>query len=135
MKKITAIFLITATLFVGCNNDKDAETAETGTKTDDTAVTTEDLSTNPVYQAGLAIEVKQDCATCHRVDTKIIGPSYREVANKYASYPDTIVNHLANKIIEGGSGVWGSDIMTAHPNLTKAEAEALVRYIFLLKNN
>jgi cytochrome c len=135
MKKRYTFLLMITVLAVACNSGTDEANTKTGTKTDGTAVTTDDLSSNPVYQAGLAIEVKQDCATCHRVDSKIIGPSYREVANKYASQPDTAVNYLANKIITGGSGVWGSDVMTPHPNLSKEDAEALVRYIFLLKNN
>ena len=43
---------------------------------------------------------------------------YREVANKYAGLPDTIVAHLAKKVISGGSGVWGQIQMTPHPALS-----------------
>ncbi|MBL7740181.1 MAG: c-type cytochrome [Chitinophagaceae bacterium] len=93
-----------------------------------------DLSADPVYQAGLAIVGKSDCLTCHKVDEKIQGPTYRDVANKYAGYPDTIVTHLAKKVIEGGTGVWGEIPMIPHPALTQEEAEAAVKYILLLKN-
>jgi len=81
----------------------------------------------------LELAAKSDCFTCHTVDDKLTGPPYREVANKYAGLPDTIVTHLAGKIINGGSGVWGEIAMTPHPALSEADAEAIVRYILLLK--
>jgi cytochrome c len=92
-----------------------------------------DITQDPNYQKGLELASKSQCFTCHAVDTKINGPSYREVADKYADYPDTIVSHLANKVITGGSGVWGEVLMTPHPNLSKEDAETLVRYVLLLK--
>ena len=92
-----------------------------------------DLSANPDYQKGVDIIAKNDCLTCHKVDEKLIGPSYREVANKYAGLPDTIVTHLAHKVMKGGTGVWGQVPMAAHPNLTEDDAVALVKYILLLK--
>jgi len=92
-----------------------------------------DITKNPDYQKGLELASKSDCFTCHTVDDKLTGPPYREVANKYAGLPDTIVTHLAGKIISGGSGVWGQILMTPHPALSQADAEAIVRYILLLK--
>lgn len=92
-----------------------------------------DLSANPDYQKGMAIIAKNDCLTCHKVDETLIGPPYREVANKYGGLPDTIVPYLAHKIMKGGTGVWGQVPMAAHPNLTEDDAIALVKYILLLK--
>ena len=93
----------------------------------------EDLSKNPDYQKCLELVSKNDCFTCHQIDDKLNGPPYREVANKYAGMPDTIVTHLAHKVISGGSGVWGEIMMTPHPALSEADAEAIVKYILLLK--
>ena len=95
---------------------------------------TVDITQHPDYQAGLALVVKSDCLTCHKIDEKLQGPPYREIANKYGDYPDTIISHLAGKIITGGRGVWGEIFMTAHPNLSKEDAEAMVKYVLLLKN-
>jgi cytochrome c len=92
-----------------------------------------DVSGNPDYQAGLALVGKSDCLTCHKIDEKVTGPAYRDVANKYASMPDTIIKHLAGKIISGGNGVWGEIMMTPHPAVSEADAEAMVKYILLLK--
>ena len=94
---------------------------------------TDDVSKNPDYQKGLELVAKNDCFTCHQIDDKLNGPPYREVANKYAGMPDTIVTHLAHKVISGGNGVWGEIMMTPHPALSEADAEAIVKYILLLK--
>ncbi|MBI5857232.1 MAG: c-type cytochrome [Sphingobacteriales bacterium] len=94
---------------------------------------TSDVTKNPDYQKGLELVSKSNCLTCHKVDEKLTGPPYREVANKYAGMPDTIIKHLAGKIIGGGNGVWGEIFMTPHPDISQADAEAMVKYILLLK--
>jgi cytochrome c len=91
-----------------------------------------DNSENPDYQKGLALVGKSGCLTCHAVNDKIQGPSYRDIAEKYKNEPDTIVRHLASKIVVGGSGVWDEIPMPAQP-VTQEEAEAMVKYIMLLK--
>lgn len=92
-----------------------------------------DITTNPDYTAGLALIGKSDCLTCHKVTEKLIGPAYKEVAVKYAGV-DTAVAYLSKKIIEGGSGVWGTVPMTAHPQVSQADAEQMVKYVLLLKD-
>src|SRR5690349_17540711 len=119
MKKL--FLLPVLILAVACNSSSD-----TSKKAADTtaATKTSDLSSNPDYQKGLELVSKNDCFTCHQIDDKLNGPPYREVANKYAGMPDTIVTHLAHKVISGGSGVWGEVMMTPHPSLSEADAEA-----------
>jgi cytochrome c len=95
--------------------------------------TKEDISANPDYQKGLDLVAKNKCMTCHAIDQVVTGPAYREVAKKYANSPDTIISHLAGKIISGGNGIWGQLFMTPHPDLSKDDAEAMVKYILLLK--
>jgi cytochrome c len=124
MKKIL-FSLLAASLLAACGGN------ESKTKTEEPKVV--DITKNPDYQKGLELASKSDCFTCHQVEDKLTGPSYRDVANKYAGMPDTIVAHLAGKIISGGSGVWGQIIMTPHPALSEADAEAIVRYVLLLK--
>jgi len=92
-----------------------------------------DISENPDYKAGLALISKSDCLTCHKIDEKLTGPPYRDVANKYAGMPDTIITHLAHKIQKGGNGVWGEIMMLPHPAISQGDAEAMVKYILLLK--
>ena len=90
---------------------------------------------DPAYQTGLNLVAKYKCLTCHTIDRNLTGPAYRAVADKYDNYPDTIVTHLANKIIRGGKGVWGEIYMTPNSAVTIEEAEAMVKYILLLKTN
>jgi cytochrome c len=129
MKKFM-IAILGIGLLVACNSSgsKDEKKAET------TAEEPKDLSANPDYQKGLALASSSDCFTCHKIDEVLTGPSYREIANKYKTYPDTIITHLAGKIISGGSGVFGQVFMTPHPGVSEADAEQMVKYILLLKN-
>lgn len=77
--------------------------------------------------------IKQsDCSACHLDDAKLIGPAYEAVAEKYPDNEES-VNYLAGKIIQGGSGVWGSVPMTPHPQITPEEAEKMAKYILTLK--
>ena len=75
---------------------------------------------------------KSDCFACHKVNEKLLGPAYHDVANKY---PDTEANidYLVKKIKSGGSGVWGAIPMSPHPALSDEDAEAMVHYILSLK--
>lgn len=89
-------------------------------------------NSNPDYQKGLSLVSKSNCFTCHKIDDKLVGPTYRDIANKYASQSDAVAV-LGQKIIKGGSGVWGNVPMLPHPELSIEEAESMAKYILLLK--
>jgi cytochrome c len=72
-----------------------------------------------------------DCLACHQWERKSIGPTYVDVAKKYRD-DSTATARLARKIRDGGSGVWGSVAMPAHPQLTNAQATAMAAYILSL---
>ncbi|MBC7949832.1 MAG: c-type cytochrome [Chitinophagaceae bacterium] len=134
MKKLITLACIFAAV-MACNNDDSKSIGKDNNVADEkTAPAAVDNSQNPDYQKGLQLVATSDCLTCHKVDERIQGPTYREVANKYAGMTDTIVGHLAGKIIKGGSGVWGEVPMTPHPQLSEDDAKAMVKYILLLKN-
>ena len=80
---------------------------------------------------GEKLIAKSDCVGCHKIDKKLIGPSYIEIAKKYPSNEKNI-NYLAEKIIKGGSGVWGTIPMAPHTTLKKDEAKKMVKYILML---
>ena len=83
-------------------------------------------------EKGIELIAQSDCLTCHKVDEKLVGPPYREVAQKY-NLDDTTRNRLAEKIIKGGVGVWGNVPMPAHPQITEGDAKSMVNYILSLK--
>lgn len=136
MKKILLTSAVVLAL-IACGGSesekKDAATTDTKSEAAEAAATAPAVpSDNPDYEKGLALVAGSDCLTCHKVDEKVIGPSYRDVANKYEN-TEANVKMLAEKIIKGGTGVWGEVAMTAHPAVTQADAEQMVKYILLLK--
>jgi cytochrome c len=75
---------------------------------------------------------KKNCMACHAVDKKLIGPGYKEVAAKYAGQKDA-ADKLAQKIMKGGSGVWGQVPMPANPQVSDAEAKQLAAWVLSVK--
>ena len=75
-----------------------------------------------------------DCATCHTVDASLVGPSFRQVAERYAGQPDA-APYLSRQIIEGSVGVWGGIAMSAHPSMTVREATGISEYILSLRDD
>ena len=114
----------------GGGNDKNAETEARKDEAKEEAPA--DPAENPDYEKGLALVGKSDCLTCHKVNEASTGPAYSAVAAKYANTPE-IIDQLSNKVIKGGSGNWGAVPMTPHPNISKEDAVAMVKYIMTLK--
>jgi cytochrome c len=133
LKKFLVLSVIVAACF-SCNNNETKTTAASGdSAAAKPASAAADVSKNPDYQKGLALIAGDNCLTCHKVDETSTGPAYRDVANKYTA-DDATINMLADKIIKGGSGVWGSVPMTPHDTLSKENAKQMVKYVLLLKN-
>jgi cytochrome c len=82
--------------------------------------------------ADQALATAKNCMACHAVDKKLVGPSYKDVANKYAGQKDA-VDRLAVKIMKGGSGVWGPVPMPANVQVSEAEAKKLAAWVLTLK--
>lgn len=132
MKKTLVIFgLALAVSACNSNSNKSATDTSSTTTTTTTTATTKSSSTT-VDTAGLALIKKSDCLTCHKMDQKVIGPAYQDVANKYTA-SDAVIDTLANKIIKGGSGNWGTIAMSPHATLSTGDAKEMVKYILSLK--
>lgn len=131
MKKYV-VFAALCTAMVACNSSDGTKKAE------DKAA--EGANTAPAGGAATAANDKAlemigslDCTTCHKISEKNIGPAYTDVAKKYET-TDANINMLAEKVIKGGSGNWGTVPMTPHPALSADSAKEMVRYILSLKN-
>ena len=83
-------------------------------------------------QDAAQLAAKKNCLACHAVDKKVVGPSYKDVAAKYAGQKDA-VDKLAAKIMKGGSGVWGPVPMPANPQVNEAEAKQLAAWVLTQK--
>ncbi len=85
------------------------------------------------FATGKKLIQASDCMACHSVDKKSIGPTYRDVANKYKG-DNSALEKLTKKVIAGGSGVWGETAMAGHPQLSTADASEMVKYILNIAN-
>ena len=82
--------------------------------------------------ADQALAQAKNCMSCHAVDKKLVGPSYKEVATKYSGQKDA-ADKLAVKIVKGGSGVWGPVPMPANAQVNEAEAKKLAAWVLTQK--
>jgi cytochrome c len=78
--------------------------------------------------ADMALATAKNCMACHAIEKKLVGPSYKNIATKYAGQADA-VDKLAGKIIKGGSGAWGAVPMPANAQINDADARKLVAWI------
>ena len=84
-------------------------------------------------QASEDLAKKHLCTTCHVVKgTKTIGPTYAEIAKKYAGQKDAEVK-LAEKVKKGGQGVWGQIPMPPNAAVPDADVQALVKWVLSVK--
>ncbi|OQP50378.1 cytochrome c class I [Niastella yeongjuensis] len=129
MKKLV-VFAALCTAMVACgsgdtNKGKEDKPAESASTPAPAATGSNDK--------GLDMIAALDCTTCHKINEKNIGPAYTDVAKKYEA-TDANIETLANKVIKGGSGNWGTVPMTPHPAVSVDSAKEMVRYILSLKN-
>lgn len=82
--------------------------------------------------ASQALAQQKNCMACHAAATRVVGPSYKEVAAKYATQ-DGAVNVLAERILKGSTGQWGYVPMPPNANVTPDEAKALTTWILQQK--
>ena len=74
----------------------------------------------------------KNCMSCHNLDRKVVGPAFKDVAQKYKADKDA-TSRLAAKIIKGGGGVWGVGVMPANPQVSDAEAHKLAAWVLSQK--
>ena len=83
-------------------------------------------------QSGEDLLKKNGCTACHAIDKKVIGPAYKEVAEKYRSDAGAAAK-LQDKVKKGGSGVWGPVPMPPNTQVSDADIKAMVAYVLALK--
>lgn len=135
MKPFTLSAFVVAVIFTACQSNKSTENVSTDLSSIEIkpqlSVEVANETSTHKSNAELLME-KSYCYTCHSVDTKLIGPSFNEISTKYGSHKDNI-EKLVDKIINGGSGVWGDVPMQAHSQLSKEDATEMVNFILSIK--
>jgi cytochrome c len=127
MNKKLVVILSGALLAAACGNSGESKSA----------AAKDTVATAVADTKGLELIGASDCTTCHRIHEadggSRIGPAYSQVAEKYSAAADTTVDRLVKKVIAGGSGVWGTTPMSAHPSLPEADVKEMVKYVLALK--
>lgn len=82
--------------------------------------------------ANAELAKSKNCMACHAVANKVVGPSYKDIAAKYAGQKDA-EDKLVQKVIKGGGGVWGPVPMPANTQVNEAESRTLVKWILATK--
>lgn len=144
MKKVLFTMIVAAGL-IACGGGENKEateskpisnaTQEEVAPAEEEAPAKEAVAATPTVAAkkdGKALIEGSDCRTCHKDDSKLIGPAYKDVAKKYENNKANI-KKLSEKILQGGQGVWGEIPMAGHPNLSAEDASAMVEYILSMK--
>ena len=72
-----------------------------------------------------------DCKSCHNETLKSIGPAFNQVSEKYHNQKSAY-KYLMEKVMKGGSGVWGDVAMSAHPDINPADLKQIIAYILAL---
>jgi cytochrome c len=142
MKKVFIVLSICAVI-TACGGGSKSGTSDSTAAANQTAKTSEssvDTNANKTgtensgaaASPGAKLIAGADCSTCHKINEKVIGPAFADVA---AKYPPTEANidTLANKVIRGGKGNWGDVPMASHPTLAVNDAKEMVKYILSLK--
>lgn len=87
------------------------------------------LATTPARAQDVeALLKKHSCTTCHKVDGKSAGPSYKQMAGEYGGDADAPAL-LAERIKKGSAKVWGPSPMPAFGKLADADVAAIVKWI------
>ena len=90
------------------------------------------VMTAPAAYANAELTKKYNCVACHAEAARKVGPSYQDIAKKYAGQADA-ADRLAKKISSGGAGVWGPMPMPPHPQVPESDARAMAIYVMGVK--
>ena len=80
---------------------------------------------------GAALLKKSNCMGCHKMEGKLVGPGFMEVAKKYKG-DATAQAKLETKVAKGGAGVWGTMPMPAMNNVKPEDTKAMIAYILAM---
>lgn len=133
MKKLFVMIALagcTAAMTISCGKKEETKTSNEDEAYSNVEKPSSDSKEDLIKQ-GQALVDASDCKTCHHATNKIVGPAHGDVAKKY-DFTQANVTMLADKIIKGGSGVWGDIPMTAHPDISQADAEKMAMYVLSL---
>jgi len=135
-KVLKAFTVLLILILVGCGGDKKVDPFGNQISTEEEAIvnTNPEQSEFPLAEKGKEIfEGKGACATCHKLDSKVIGPSILDIAKIYKEKNANMVLFLkgeAEPIVDPSQ----YEVMKANIALTKTfseeELQSLQQYMY-----
>src|SRR5438046_1782261 len=119
MKYVLIYFL--AAVAIACTSKQHSASETTAT---DSLINSAGGIADSAYARGARLIAVNDCLTCHKLNDTSMGPSYYSISSRYPFSEGTVEN-LAHSIIHGSKGLWGTNAMTAHPNVSYEDAKAM----------
>ena len=124
--------LIATSCLPGCANDSEKKNTRKKSDYIKQIKGVNDSLPAEIVQKGEVLISYSDCYTCHKEDQKSVGPAFKDIAKRYP-VNKVYIEMLAQKVIVGGSGSWGSPVMLPHPKLSFEDAKMMVSYILSMK--
>jgi cytochrome c len=87
----------------------------------------EDISSIEIFKG-------TNCATCHKVNELLVGPSFTNIAARYPNAADSTLERLTAEVVNGSVGHWGAVPMPPNPTVPKENVKGMVKYILQIKN-
>ncbi len=115
--RLLILFVSVCIVSAACTTDKPTQTRQ---------------QAKPVLKKKNAVTLilKNDCLHCHSIEDRVVGPPYLDISRRYAH--QDVKHILANKIKEGGGGLWYGGMMSGHPLLKPEELNTMVEWILSL---
>lgn len=87
----------------------------------------------PNHEDGLALAGKSGCLACHKIDSKLVGPAWRDVSKRYQGDSGASARLIA-KVKAGGKGNWtdvtgGIAMPPYSPRVSNEDIEKLVAFV------
>lgn len=132
MKKSTILLsvVVLTNLFFACgNNNNTVRNAPANSELVNKA--SDGSSSN--YSEGASLIAKSDCLTCHSKYEKKTGPSFVQIADKY-HHDQKLADYLTNSVVKGSFGIFGSEKMTPHDNISVDDITKMTHYILSVRS-
>ena len=147
MKKVILLVGVLAITLASCGDKKkeevkkEIETVKEEVKVDEPTTTEEAPAESADAQvtAGKKVFTDKTCTSCHAVDTKVVGPSIKDIAAKYAETGGNIVKFLkgnSDAIVDTDPGqvsIMKGNIDTILKDVSPEELQAIAAYIRSVK--
>ena len=125
--------LLFATFYLpGCNNEPEQKNTRKPIDYIRPIPGKNDSISAEVAEKGKVLIGYSDCYICHKKDERSAGPAFEDIAKRYP-VNKVYIEMLAQKVIIGGKGNWGSAVMDPHPKLSVEDAKMMVTYILSMK--